>query len=142
MATNNFLNDERRLRQNRYFSDDFKKKRVKEIENNLLTIAEICKTYQVTRTSVYKWIYKFSVMAKKQSKQVVEAKSDTRKIQQLEQRIKELERMVGQKQILLEFNEKMIEIAEQTYDIDIKKKLSSKLSAGSGKTKGKNTATR
>ena len=142
MATNNYLNDERRLRQNRFFSDDFKKKRVKEIENNLATIAEICRTYQVTRTSVYKWIYKFSIMAKKQTKQVVEAKSDTRRIQQLEQKIKELERLVGQKQILIEFKDKMIEIAEQTYDVDIKKKLGSKLSAGSDKTKGKNTTTR
>lgn len=141
MATSNYFNELQRARQNRYFSDEFKKKRVQELENNLVTIAEICKTYQVTRTSVYKWIYKFSVMSKKQSKQVVEPKSDTRKIQQLEQRIKELERLVGQKQIMIEFKEKMIEIAEQTYDIEIKKKLGSKLSAGSSGTKGKNTTT-
>jgi len=74
-------------------------------------------------------------MAKKNVRQVVEAKSDTKKIQALEEKIKELERLVGQKQILLEFKDKMIEIAEKTYGVDIKKKVSSKLSSGSTSTK-------
>ena len=121
MTANNFFNVERRVRQNRFFSDEFKKRRGRELENNLVTVTEICKTYQVSRTSVYKWIYKYSAMAKKQHKQVVEPRSDTRKIKLLEQRIKEMERIVGQKQILLEFKDKMIDIAEQTYDVDIKK---------------------
>lgn len=142
MTTNSFFNEDLRARQNRYFSEEFKKKRVKELENNLVTIAEISKTYQVSRYSIYKWIYKYSAMAKAQQKQVVEAKSETRKIQLLEQRIKELEQMVGQKQILLEFKDKMIEIAEQTYDIDIKKKLGSRLSAGIISSKDKGTATK
>jgi len=54
--------------------------------------------------------------------------SDTRKIQEMEQKIKELERLVGQKQILLEFREKQIEIAEEMYKIDIKKKLGTPVS--------------
>lgn len=142
MNTNSFFDEKRRARQNRYFSDDFKKKRVKELENNLITIAEISRTYQVNRRSVYKWIYKYSAMAKGQQKQVVEAKSDTRKIQQLEQRIKELEQLVGQKQILLEFKDKMIEIAEEKYDIEIKKKPGLKPSVGFTSLKGKNTNTK
>ena len=109
--------------------------RVKELEKNLLTVSDICRTYEVSRTSVYRWIYKYSIMAKKQQKQVVEAKSDTRKIQMLEERIKELERAVGQKQMLIDIKDKMIEIAEQTYHIDIKKKLGSRVSSGSKSTK-------
>ena len=77
-------------------------------------------------------------MAKKQTKQVVEAKSDTKKIKYLEARIKELERTIGQKQLLIEFKDKMIEIAESTYGVDIKKKVSSKLSSGTT-SKGKST---
>ncbi len=130
MQINGFFNEEQRLRQNRYFSTDFKKKRVEEIEKNLVTVSDICKTHKVSRTSVYKWLYKYSEMAKKQVKQVVEAKSDTKKIQLLQDKIKELERIVGQKQIMIEFQEKMIEIAESTYKIDIKKKPSSKRSSG------------
>ena len=138
MRQNNFFNQEQRVLQNRYFSDEFKKKKVKEFENNLTSVADICRTYSVSRTSVYRWIYKYSVMAKKQVKQVVEAKSDTKKIKALKDRIKELERVVGQKQLLLEFKDKMIEIAESTYGIDIKKKVNSKLLSGTTST-GKNT---
>lgn len=122
----------------RYFSEDFKKKKVRELERKITSIPDICRTYSVSRTSVYRWIYKYSVMAKKQVKQVVEAKSDTQRIKALEARIKELERIVGQKQLLLEFQDKMIEIAEVDYDVDIKKKIGSKLSFGTTST-GKNT---
>lgn len=121
MQQNGFFNEDQRLRQNRYFSADFKKKRVQELENNLVSVSEISRTYHVTRTSVYKWIYKYSDMAKKQVRQVVEAKSDTRKIQLLEERIRELERIVGQKQLLIDFQDKMIDMAEDTYKVDIKK---------------------
>lgn len=60
---------------------------------------------------------------KKGIKQVVEAKSDTIKIKQLKDQIKELERIIGQKQILIDFQEKMIELAENEYQLDIKKSL-------------------
>jgi len=138
---NSLFIPERKAIQNRYFSDSFKIKRVRELENNLISISDICKTYHVSRTSVYRWIYKYSAMAKREEKQVVESKSDTRKIQLLEERIKELERALGQKQMLLDIKDKMIEIAEQTYDIDIKKKLASKASSGSTTT-GKNMGTK
>ena len=122
MGTNSFFTQELRSRQNRYFSEDLKKKIIRDLERNFVTVAEVMKIHHVSRTSVYRWIYKYSSMAKKQHKQVVEPKSDTQRIKMLEERIKELERLVGQKQILLEFNEKMIEIAEDTYNIEIKKK--------------------
>jgi transposase-like protein len=116
------FNKELKAEKVRYFSEDFRKKRVKELEVNLTSISDICKTYNVSRAAVYKWIYKYSIMAKKNVRQVVEVKSDTQKIKALEERIKELERVVGQKQLLIEFKDKMIEIAEATYGVDIKKK--------------------
>jgi hypothetical protein len=72
--------------------------------------------------------------AKKGERQIVERKSDTRKIAELKDRIKELEQIVGQKQLKIDFQEKMIEIAEEMYQIQIKKKLNSKQSSGSGVT--------
>ena len=138
---NNVFSDEVKSSYNRYFSEDFKQKRVRELESNLVSIADICKTYHVSRTSVYRWIYKYSSMAKKNVRQVVESKSDTKKIQMLEERVKELERALGQKQMLLDIKDKIIEIAEDTYDIDIKKKLDSKASSGSNTT-GKSTDTK
>jgi len=138
MTKVSFCDYENKSGHHRYFSEDFKKGKVRELEKNISSVDDICKTYSVSRTSVYRWIYKYSAMAKKQVKQVVEAKSDTQKIKALQERIKELERIVGQKQLLLEFKDKMIEIAEATYGVDIKKKVGSRLSSGTTST-GKNT---
>ena len=134
MTKVNYFDHEMKPRYQRNFSDEFKHRKVRELERRVTSIPDICRTYEVSRTSVYKWIYKYSVMAKKQERQVVEAKSDTQRIKVLEERIKELERIVGQKQLLLEFKDKMIEIAEETYGVDIKKKLSSRLSPGTTST--------
>jgi transposase-like protein len=134
MSKVGILDQERRVLFNRRFSEDFKKKKVKELENNLVSISEICKTYSVSRAAIYKWIYKYSIMAKKNVRQVVEAKSDTKRIKILEAQIKELERIIGKKQLAIEFKDKMIEIAEETYGVDIKKKLFSKLSSGTSST--------
>jgi transposase len=137
----NYFDHENKPQYQRSFNEEFKKKKIRELERNITSVSDICKTYSVSRSAVYKWIYKYSGMAKKQLKQVVEAKSDTQKIKALEDRIKELERIVGQKQLLLEFKDKMIEIAEATYNVDIKKKVGSRLSPGTtstGKITGRN----
>ncbi|WP_026968356.1 transposase, partial [Algoriphagus terrigena] len=90
----------------RHFSESFKQEKVREIERNLTTVMQVSKVYGVTRAAVYKWLYKYSAHRKKQIRQIIEPMSDTHKIQEMEQKIKELERLVGQKQILLEFREK------------------------------------
>ena len=118
----------------RYFSEDFKVRKVREIEQNLTTVAQLCREYLVSSAAVYKWIYKYSSMRKKGIKQIVEAKSDTVKISLLRDQVKEMERAVGQKQIMIEFLQKMIELAEDEYGIDIKKKFSSTQSSGFGAT--------
>src|SRR5581483_4084370 len=128
----------REERQNRYFSESFKQQKMEELRKNLITVSELSREYQVTRSAIYKWIYKYSVMKKKGVKQVIELESDTQKLIALKERIKELERLVGQKQIELEFKDKMIEIAEDLYKIDIKKKFGSVPSSGSG-TSGQST---
>ncbi len=141
MRTNSFFTPELRSRNNRYFSVDIKKKVVQDLERNLTRVTDVCKAYDVSKTSVYRWIYKYSTMAKKQHRQVVEPKSDTQKIRALEERIKELERIIGQKQLDIDFKDKMIELAEQRYNIEIKKKSGTKRSSGSGVTK-KDTGTK
>ena len=124
-----------RERRNRSFSEDFKRKKISELERNLVTMPELCREYQVSRTSLYKWVYLYSKMKKKGVKQVIEAKSDSRKLLQMKAEIKELQRIVGEKQILLDFKDKMIEIAEEEYGIEIKKKFSGELSIGTGLNK-------
>ena len=134
MAKRKNLNDERKQRQIRYFSDSFKRDKVRDYERNVVTIAELSREYHVTRSAIYKWIYKYSNQYKREERQIVEKKSDTRKINALEEKVKELEQIVGQKQIQVDFYAKMIEIAEEEFDIKIKKKSSSTRFDGSGKT--------
>ena len=75
----------------RYFSEDFKRKKVSEIDRNLTTISEISREYQVSKVAVYKWIYKYSRTRKQGLRQIVEARSDTRKILELKEQNKELQ---------------------------------------------------
>lgn len=111
----------RRERQNRYFSESFKRKKVDEIDRNISTVSEISKEYQVSQTAIYKWIYKYSSYRQREVKQVIEMESDTRKIEALKEQIKQLEQLLGQKQVLIEFQDKVLEIASQETGIDLKK---------------------
>lgn len=121
-------------RELRYFSESFRKAKVKEIERNLTTVIMVSREYDVSTTAVYKWLYKYSTLRAKQLRQIIEPMSDSQKIKELRKKIQELEQLIGQKQIQLEFKEKMIELAEEMYQVDIKKKVGSKLSSGSGST--------
>jgi transposase len=125
-------------RQNRIFSESFRKMRVREIERNLTTVLMVSREYEVSTKSVYRWLHKYSRLRAKQLRQIVEPMSDAHKIKELRKKIQELEQLIGQKQIQIEFKDKMIELAEEMYRVDIKKKLGSKLSSGSGSTE-KNT---
>jgi transposase-like protein len=111
-----------RDRQFRYFSTELKQKLVRDLEKNLITKAEISREYHVSRSAIDKWVYKYSVLMKKGIKMVIESKSDTKKIIELKSRLKELEQLVGQKQITIEFLEKMIALASEEFGTDIKKK--------------------
>lgn len=138
MATIGQFQQTRLQRQNRYFSEEFRKKKVRELEQNVTSLRDIVKEYEVTRAAVYKWIYKYSSMKKKGTKQVVELTSDTNKIKALKEHIKALEQALGQKQMVIDFQSKVIDLAEEEYQIDIKKKFGDKPSFGSG-TIGDNT---
>ena len=127
-----------KLRPRRVFSEEFKRQKVKEIEENQIRVSEICRIYEVSDVAVYKWIYKYSTHLKKGIKQVVEFESESERSKKLQARIAELERIVGQKQMEIDFLEKVIEIGSDELDVDIKKKFSITSSSGS-KSTGKNT---
>lgn len=119
-------------RRRRNFSESFKIKKVREIETGVTKISELCKAYEVSGTAVYKWINKYGIMKNKKERLVIESESDTQELLALKKKVAELERTVGQKQLLIDFKDKMIDIAEEMYGVDIKKKLSDKLSNTSG----------
>lgn len=121
--------DERR---HRSFSPSFKTAKVREIEQGKSKVSDICKQYEVSATNVYRWLYKYGKMKKQKVKMVVEAESDTHQLLLLKQKVAELERIIGQKQVLIDFKDKMIDIAEEMYGVDIKKKCTTKPSSITG----------
>lgn len=106
----------------RVFSRAFKVKKVKEIEQKKVTIAQVSRAYAVSKTSIHRWINEYGSANEKIERVIVEEKSDTAILLKYEKKIAELERLVGQKQVLIDFQAKMIELAEKEYRIDIKKK--------------------
>jgi transposase len=132
MANLEQFNLTQRERQLRAFSPEFKRKKVQEIESKITTISEISRQYKVGASSIRKWLKLYSTQYQKGTRTIVESESDTKKLIELQKKIAELERLVGQKQIQLDFTAKMIELAEEYYGIDIKKKFENKPSSGSG----------
>jgi len=125
------LKNGKRIKRRRRFSEDFKLKIVKGYESGEFSVVEMAKIYDISYQTIYNWIYKYSKY-NKQSIQVVEMKdSQAHKIKQMEARIKELERAVGQKQMNIDYLENMIELAKENYDIDIKKNSNFLHSGGS-----------
>ncbi len=125
----------RLVRSPRKFTDEFKRQVVREFENGNLSVEQLSRIYTVAKQQIYDWIYKFSTFNEKGSRIVEMKDSSTSKLKEMEQRIKELEQAVGQKQIKIEYLEKMIEIAKTDLNIDIKKNYNTPPSVGSGKTK-------
>lgn len=127
----------RKIRKTRRYTEDYKKQLVSEFESGKFSVLELSRLHGMPFQTIYKWIYKYSHF-NKHGYRVIEMKdSSQQKIKELEQKIKMLERTVGQKQIMIDYLEKMMEIAKDELDIDIKKNYSTPRSAGSGNTRKK-----
>lgn len=83
---------------------------------------------RIFKCLVYRWLSNYGTMRKKKERLKVESESDSMRLLEMKKKIAELEQIVGQKQILLDFQDKMIELAEEHYQIDIKKTFSGKQS--------------
>lgn len=129
------LKNGKRLKTRRVFSEDFKLKIIKDYESGKHSVSELSKLYKLSRTLIYNWIYKYSKYNEKNIKVVEMKDSQQNKIKELEAKVKELERAVGQKQMGIDYLEKMIEITKEEFDIDIKKNSNTQPSGGSKTTK-------
>lgn len=127
------------IRTNRCFSEEFKKRKVKELVEKQITIKQIVRLYGVSRTAVYKWLYKYSPHHEKKTTLVVQMESESHRTMRLQQQVAELERIIGQKQLEIDFLNKLLEIGSEELGFDIKKNFSSKLSSGTDTTKPDST---
>lgn len=129
------------LRTIRTFSEEFKKKKVKELVDKQVSVAQLCRLYGVSRTAVYKWLYRYSPDYERRSTLVVQMESESYKTERLQQRVAELERTIGQKQLEIDFLNKLLELASDEIGYDVKKNFSLKLSNGT-ESDAKNTTTK
>jgi len=106
----------------RVFDLGLKLELVEQIEQGKLRVLEVSRIYGVSTTSVYKWLRKYSKLYKSQNRVVVEQKSLSKKNSDLKNRIAELERALGQKQMRLDYLEKVVEVASDKLGIEIEKK--------------------
>ena len=121
----------------RVFNEEFKKTRIKEYESGKFTVKEIGRLFRIQTAVIYRWIYKYSTYNKKSVKVVEMNESSTKKLKDFELRIKELEQIIGQKQLKIDYLEKMIELAKEELNIDIKKNSDTLQSGGFSKTSTK-----
>ncbi len=140
MATRDQFKMTTAQRRRRHFSDSFKIQKVRELETGRTKVSELCFQYEVAYNTVYRWLNKFGSMKNKKERLIIEADSDTKQLLELKKKVAELERIIGQKQVMLDFKDKMIELAEETYGVDIKKKFTTSPSNSSGGTEN-NTPT-
>lgn len=127
----------RLIQKHRFFSEEFKRSLVKEFESGKLSVMQLSRLHKISNQSIYKWIYKYSTTNEKGFRVVEKSQSSTHKMNDLEKKIADLERALGQKQIKIDYLEKMIELANDELNIDIKKNSNTSQSAGLESTKRK-----
>ena len=120
----------------RYFSEELKRSIVKQIDNRLIGVSEVSRTYNVSRTAVYAWRKKYSPTHVPEVRQVVELESEALTNKKLRAHIAELERTLGRKQLQIEVLETVIELGSDITGIDLKKKFGMPPSNVSANTTG------
>ncbi|MBC7850233.1 MAG: transposase [Chitinophagaceae bacterium] len=123
----------KKIRKKRSYAIGFKKEIVRLFDQGKYSVLEISRLYSLHCSLIYGWIYKYSSFNETGYRLVEMKQSSTSKVKALEDRIRELEQTVGQKQIKIEFLEELIATAKDELNIDIKKKSSTPPSSGSSK---------
>jgi transposase-like protein len=124
----------RKLRTRRQFSEQIRKKAVEEFRSGKYTAKELASLYHCSEQTIYRWIRKYSPADQPKINVVEMAESTDQKVKKLKHKIAELQQTVGQKQIKIDFLDKMIELAEEEYNLDLKKNAIGNPSAGSEST--------
>lgn len=128
---NNFENTSKTIR---HFSVEFKRQIIAQLDAKLITISQIVRLHEVSAVSVCRWRQKYSKHYQKPTKVVIEMESEALKTKALLERNAELERIIGQKQLKIDYLEKLIEIASQDLEIDLKKTTDTPHSTTSAQT--------
>lgn len=121
----------KRLKRYRSYSEEFKRTLVGEYESGQQSVLELGRLYGIHISVIYKWIHQFSSYSSKGYILVEKSKSSQSRLKALETQLQQLEQAVGQKQLRIEYLEKLIDLAEQEYGLDLKKNSSTRFFSGS-----------
>ena len=125
------LRNERILKR---YSQSFKLKLVKEIEEGKLSISGAKLLYGIGGGgTIQKWMKKLGKLHLLNKIVLIELKDEVSKLKQLEKEKKELESALAQAHLKLITYESIIEVAEEELGIDIKKNLKSGSLSEAGK---------
>jgi transposase len=119
----------------RTFSEAFKREKVKMLEDRQVTVKQLSRIYEVSETAIYHWIRKYSNKLGLSEKLVLEKESEGARTMALMKQVAELERVIGQKQLQVDYYKKLIELIEEEIGEDMKKKFETVFSPGSNQTK-------
>ena len=110
------------VRKQRKYSKDFKRHLVSEFEQGKFSVLQLEKLHGIGNSVIYSWIYKYSSLNQKGYRVVEHKESSSKKLKDLEKQIKELQALLGRKQIKIDYLEELIDVAKEELNIDIKKK--------------------
>ncbi|MCC5922122.1 MAG: transposase [Cyclobacteriaceae bacterium] len=105
----------------RTFSETLRKQIVGQIERFELSVTEVSREYEVSKQSVYRWLYKYSRNLEKGTRIVMEKDSQDKRLAALEKRNKELEAAYGRKALEADLYRTMVELASDELKVDLKK---------------------
>ena len=111
----------KKINQRRTFSVDFKRNVVNEFESGNFTVLQLSRLHNLDFQSIYHWIRKYSKNEQPKSVVIEMKNSSTQKLKELEKQVKNLEQLLGQKQIKIEYLEKIIDLSGKHYKTDLKK---------------------
>jgi transposase-like protein len=109
-------------KQQKVFSETFKKSKVALIESGKMTISQVAKQFDVSYTAVYNWQNKYGSVIKP-DKLVLETDSDYKKLIEVEKEKENLERVVGRQQIKIDYYEVLLAKLKEQYGDDLEKKI-------------------
>lgn len=124
------------IRERRIFSVELKKKAIKLLIAKQSTIKSLMDEHQISANTVYRWLYQYSPNHERRCTLVVQMDSEEIKNADLRHRVAELERIVGQKQLEVDYLNKLLEIGSKELGMDLKKSFSSSPSNGTATIKG------
>lgn len=125
------------LKPRRIFSEQLKKKIIKDIDEGKTNVTGAGREYQVSNVAIYRWLKKYSAHLHPSTTIVMQMDSEQYRSRELEKKIAELESVIGRKQMEIDYLNKLIELSGKELGIDLKKNINTVASIGSGNTKTK-----